>query len=93
MSDDLKAVFNRMSREDRRVARTIRNNAAESMELGRIRFMRLVVEGDQDALDELKLSLIESGAAGWEYDEERFKRFLDMIIAFIRAIMAIFGAL
>ena len=86
-SEAMKA-FDRMSRDERRAARNVRNEAAASLGMRRIAFNRAVLNEDQDALDELRLAAAESE---WEFDPERFQQFLDMIIAFIKAIMMIFG--
>jgi len=94
MSSEARAVLGKMTRTERRVARNVRNDAAASMGMSRRQFMWAVKNEDENAIEELKLSAIESEAmAGWEYDEERFQRFLNMIINFIKAIMMIFGGI
>ena len=94
MASKAEAILGRMSREERRLARDVRDDAAANMGMRRIQFMRAIINGDESAIAELKVSLSESDEmAGWEYDEERFARFLEMIINFIKAIMMIFGGL
>jgi len=86
------AILNKMSREERKAAREIRNDAADAMGVSRLRFNRMIANDDQEAIDELAMSLAESEyAERWEFDPERFQRFLDMIINFIKALMSIFG--
>jgi len=94
MSSEARAVLGKMTRTERKVARDVRSDAAANAGMRRFQFMRAVVNGDEDAIEELKLSLLESETmAGWEYDEERFQRFLTMIINFFKAIMMIFGGI
>lgn len=88
-NDNELKIFDRMNREDRKLAREVRNDAASAMGMRRLEFMRAIAREDQDALDELKMSLVER--AGLDFDPDRFQQILDMIIAFIKALMAIFG--
>ncbi len=93
-NSEAQAILKRTTRTDRRLARQIRNEAAASMGLRRGQFMRLIAQDDEEAVGELKLALAESEEmAGWEFDPERFGKFLEMIISFIKALMAIFGGL
>jgi len=92
MSEEAKASLRKISRGDRREAREIRNEAAASMGIKRIAFMRAVVAGDEDAVDELKLAILDSDDS-LMFDIERFQEILAMILEFFRAFMLIFGGL
>jgi len=87
---DLMKAYDRMTRRERQVARDVRDDAADEMGMRRIEFNRAVNRGDEDALAALKLSAIEM-YPGWEFDQEKFQAFLDMIIKFIQALMQIFS--
>ena len=87
---DLMKAYDRMTREERQAARAVRDDAADEMGMRRFEFMRAVNRGDQDALGVLKLSAIEMYPR-WEFDQENFQAFLDMIIKFIQALMQIFS--
>jgi hypothetical protein len=84
------ASLRRMSRADRRLAREVVRDAAEAAGMRRLEFMRAVVDEDQDAVDELKLSLaLHDNALGFDPDE--FGQFLAMILEFIEMLMAMFS--
>ncbi len=85
-------VLNKMSRSERKTAKRIRNNAADSMGLRNGEFMRLIEDGDDEALEELAIASAESDeVARWEFDPDKFGKFLEMIISFLKALMAIWG--
>jgi hypothetical protein len=84
------AGIGRMKSSDRRLARAVRNDAAEAMGMRRLEFMRAVIDDDQEANDQLKLSLAEQDDA-IKFDPDEFGQFLEMIIQFIERLLAIFS--
>ena len=87
-----KSFLGNMTRDERRFARGIRRDAADAMDMGRIEFMRAVVAGDEDAIDELKLAIVDADDS-LMFDIERFQEIFTMILEFFRAFMLIFGGL
>ena len=85
-----KGFLRGMKRADRKMARAIRNNAAASFGVGRFEFMAAVVDGDVEAINELKMSILEQDGS-LELDIERLQEILDMVLDFIKALMAIFS--
>jgi len=91
------AALGRFSRADRKMAREVMRDAADAMGESRREFMRGVMtekaadyKGSTPHLDELETSLaLHDDAPGFDIDE--FARILDMIIEFIKKLMAIFG--
>lgn len=86
----------KFSRADRKLAREVIRDAAESMGLSRREFMRGVAAeqaegyiGSTPHTEELETSLAMHEGAG--FDIEEFGKFLEMILAFIEKIMALFG--
>lgn len=87
---DLMKAYDRMTRDERRIARAVRDDAADEMGMRRFEFMRAVSNGDAEALAALKMSSIEMYPKR-EFNPEDFQKFLDMIIKFIEALMQIFS--
>jgi hypothetical protein len=84
------AAMRRMSRSDRRLAKEVLRDAAEAAGMRRLEFCRAVQRGDEDAMDELKLSLASHDDA-LRFDPDQFSSFLDTILKFIEQLLAIFS--
>jgi hypothetical protein len=84
------ASLQRMRRADRELAREVVRNAAESAGMRRLEFMRAVQDGDPDAVDELKLALVDTDQA-LKFDPDEFGKFLEMILQFIEKLLALFA--
>ena len=85
-----KTMAREFTRKERKQARKVIRNAAEAAGMRRVAFMRAVDAGDQECVDELKVSLAASGMAG-EVDIDRLKEILQMILEFIKQLLAIFA--
>jgi len=89
-ADNPQAALRRITRSERKLAREVIRDAAEAAGMRRLEFMRAVDEGDVEANDELKLSLLQHPGAR-EIDIERFKEILAVILDFIKQLLAIFA--
>jgi len=86
------AALRKIRREDRKLAREVRNDAADACGMRRLQFMRALAAGDVDCNEQLRLSLIEHPDAGeWDIDVDKLKEILAMILDFIKQLLAIFG--
>ena len=81
-----------LTRSERKIANEAIRDAAAAFGMRRRPFMREVDAGNPAATEELENSLAMADV-GWEWDPERFKEFLNMILEFIRALLAIFGGI
>ena len=89
-ADGPQASLRRMSRTERKLAREVRNDAAEALGLTRLAFMRRWIAGEKEAREQLKLSFAEHPDAR-EIDIDRWNEIFAMIMEWIKQIMAIFA--
>jgi len=90
VADEPTPARKRFSRAERKLAREVIRDAAESAGMSRLRFMRAVDRGDQAALDELKVSLAGHEEAA-EIDVDRLREILQVILDFISQLLALFS--
>ena len=86
------AAGRRLTRAERKLAREVIADAAQAAGMRRLEFMRAVHRGDQAAIDELKVSLSTRDEAR-EWDIDRLREILDLILAFIEKLLALFALL
>jgi len=72
-----------MTRQDRKFAKEVIDDAAQVMGLRRFQFMRRVNNGDIECTEELAAAV-----AVKEFDKDRFQEILNMILEFIKTFMA-----
>ena len=89
-ADNPQAALRRITRSERKLAREVIRDAANAAGMRRLEFMRAVDEGDVEANDELKLSLLQHPGAR-DIDIERFKEILAVILDFIKQLLALFA--
>jgi len=80
-------------REDRKLAREIIADAASACGMRRLEFMRAVNSGDEDANDELRLSVSTRCALDkpGSIDVERLREILQMVMEVITRLLEIFS--
>lgn len=84
------AALGKFSRADRKLAREVIADAAETCGMTRLQFMRAVRAGDQKCVDEMKVSLAMSDDAPG-FDLDQFQQILNMILDFIARLLELFG--
>ena len=84
-----------IGREDRKLARELIADAASACGMRRLEFMRAVNSGDEDANDELRLSVSTRCALDTHkpgtIDVERLREILQMVMEVITRLLEIFS--
>ena len=89
-ADGPQAGLRKFNRSQRKLAKEVIRDAAESCGMRRLEFLRAVDAGDRNATDELKLSLAAHEEVG-EIDPDRLQEILQMILEFIKALLELFA--
>ena len=88
----------RLRNEQKRLALHVRNDAADALGMRRLEFMRGLDDGDEECIDQLKVSIADNVAgdpeevAPEEIDVDQLQEILHMILEFIRQLLSIFMA-
>jgi len=80
----------KFTRAERKLAKEAIQDAAQACGMRRMEFCRAVNEGNAGCVEELKVSLATHEDVS-EIDIERLREILQMILDFIKQLMAIFG--